>query len=77
MFVACSASWMSAVLLLALRMPLRTFVGREAIVRAREDPRLVCHVRTLRRAALLWHILGFRGALYVSMSIAARILKLA
>ena len=46
---------MSAVLLLALRMPLRTFVGREAIVRAREDPRLVCHVRTLRRAAL-WHI---------------------
>ena len=76
MFVACSASWMSAVLLLALRMPLRTFVGREAIVRAREDPRLVCHVRTLRPAAL-WHMLGFRGALYVSMSIAARILKLA
>ena len=67
---------MSAVLLLALRMPLRTFVGREAIVRAREDPRLVCHERTLRRAAL-WHILGFRGALYVSMRIAARILKLA
>ena len=62
--------------IVALRMPLRTFVGREAIVRAREDPRLVCHVRTLRRAAL-WHILGFRGALYVSMSIAARILKLA
>ena len=33
-FVACCASWLCAVLLLALRMPLRTFVGWEAIVRA-------------------------------------------
>jgi hypothetical protein len=33
-FVACRASWLCAVLLLALRMPLHTFVGWEAIVRA-------------------------------------------
>ena len=33
-FVACCASWLCAVLVLALRMPLRTFVGWEAIVRA-------------------------------------------
>jgi hypothetical protein len=33
-FVACCASWLCAVLLLALRMPLRTLVGWEVIVRA-------------------------------------------
>ena len=31
-FVACCASWLCAVLPLALRMPVRTFVGWEAIV---------------------------------------------
>jgi hypothetical protein len=34
-FVACCASWLCAVPLRVLRIPLRTFVGWEAIVRVR------------------------------------------
>ena len=53
-FVACCASWLSAVLLFALRMPLRTLVGSGGKRSfAREEPICVCPMKTLRGAGCL------------------------